>query len=283
MPGEPHGARFEDVDGVRVHFTDTGEPGDAAGITHPAVVLVHGFGATLETWVEVAPALAASHRVVALDLKGFGWTDRPPGDYSPDAQARVVLGLLARRGIERFAIVAHSWGSAIALAMSQRSRDRVSRIALYDAWVYEDQIPALFHLARTEGLGEMLFGMFYASRADERLAYAFHDPRHVTPALVARVEEGFRRPGAAAAALAGVRGQRFAIAERLYGSIATPTLILWGREDRIAQLKHGERLAHEMPNARLVTYRACGHFPMLEVPEASTRDLSLFLDEDRRR
>ena len=71
LPDPPPDARFVDVDGVHVHVREAG-----AG---PAVVLIHGYGASLDTWIGVQPALAAHHRVIALDLKGFGWTSRPEG------------------------------------------------------------------------------------------------------------------------------------------------------------------------------------------------------------
>ena len=80
-----------------------------------------------------------------------GWTDRPEGDYSPEAQAKLVLRLLDQRGVSRTAIVAHSWGSSVALAASMQAPERVTKLALYDAWVYEEQLPTFFHWARAEG------------------------------------------------------------------------------------------------------------------------------------
>ena len=91
MPGEPKAATFANVAGARVRYLDVGEG--------PPVVLVHGFASSLETWGAVVPALRKHHRVIALDLKGFGWTDRPEGDYSPPAQARLILDLLDHRGV----------------------------------------------------------------------------------------------------------------------------------------------------------------------------------------
>ena len=291
MPGEPSAARFAEVDGVRVRYTDTGEPeakADAstdakananANAGRPTVVLVHGFASALEVWGAVAPALARTHRVIALDLKGFGWTDRPEGDYSPEAQAKLVLRLLDQRGVSRTAIVAHSWGSSIALAASMQAPERVTKIALYDAWVYEEQLPTFFHWARAEGVGEALFGLYYKQRVDERIGLAFFDKKYVTEQLVESVEEAVDRPGTVAAALAAVRGQNYSEAERRYRGIDKPTLLMWGREDLVTPLKYGERLARDLPNAKLVTYPRCGHFPMIEAISASNRDLALFLAE----
>ena len=102
LPGSPENATYATIDGVRVRYTDVG-----AG---SPVVLVHGFASSLETWTMVTPELAKTHRVISLDLKGFGWTSRPEGDYSPEAQAKLVRGLLDQRGVTRAAIVGHSCG-----------------------------------------------------------------------------------------------------------------------------------------------------------------------------
>lgn len=275
LPAEPAHAQFVDVDGVRVRYLDTGAPPDAP--ERPTVVLVHGFASALDVWDGVVPALARTHRVVALDLAGFGWSDRPEGDYSPAAQARLVLGLLDRRGVGRASIVAHSWGSSVALAATMQAPERIARIVLYDAFVYEDEVPTFSRWSRAGGVGEVLFGLFYTERVEERLAAAYHDHAFVTEKLVDDVKAAFERPGTVAAALATVRGQRFAEVEGRYRSIAKPTLVLWGREDRITPLRHGERLVRDLPDARLVVYPRCGHFPMIEAQSDSTRDLVAFL------
>jgi len=295
LPGEPKTARFADVDGVRVRFTDTAEPEAAqrpeapaaegaalAPNARPTVVLIHGFASALDTWTAVTPALASTHRVISLDLKGFGWTDRPEGDYSPEAQARLVWRLLEQRGVSKAALVAHSWGSSVALAATLQAPDRVTRIALYDAWVYEEQLPTFFHWSRAEGVGEALFGLFYKQRADERMALAFYDRKFVTERLVEDVDAALDRPGTVAAALAAVRGQHYEDVEARYRKIDKPVLLLWGREDLVTPLRYGERLSRDLPNARLVTYSRCGHFPMIEALAASNRDVAAFLDEDRK-
>jgi len=271
MPGEPKTATFIEVEGARVRIRDEGEG--------PPVVLIHGFASSLETWDAVVPVLAKKHRVIALDLKGFGWTDRPEGDYSPWAQAKIVRAVMERRGIQSAAIVAHSWGSSVALSLALGDPDRVTKIALYDAWVYEDQIPTFFRLSRRSGMGEFLFGVYYKERPDDRLVQAFFEPALLNEKLAEDVEKSLERPGTVAAALAAARGQQFAEVEKRYRTIKKPVLLLWGREDIVTTLDFGERLSKELPSARLVVYPRCGHFPMLEAAAASTTELAKFLGE----
>ena len=273
MPGEPDKAVFAEIGDARVRFTDVGEG--------PPVVMLHGFASSLETWALVEPALRKKHRVVTLDLLGFGWTDRPEGDYSPQAQARMVLALLDERGIDRFALVGHSWGSSVALAVALAAPERVERIALYDAWVYEEQLPAFFLWSRAPYVGEALFALFYDELPDVKIGNAFYDKSLVTETLVEEVELALSRPGTKAAALAAVRGQRYGEYERSYRLVDVPVLLLWGREDMVTPLWVGERLARELPHARLEVFARCGHFPMLEAAPASTSRLAAFLGGDR--
>ena len=269
MPGEPKGATFASVDGVRLRYRDEG--------TGPTVILLHGFASSLETWDAVAPSLKKDHRVISVDLKGFGWSDRPSGDYSPAAQAKLVLALMDARGVKEAALVGHSWGASVALSAALQAPERVTRLALYDAWVYEEQLPSFMLWSRARGVGEMLFAVWYGERVDERLALAFYDRRYVTEKLVEDVERALERPGTRAAALAASRDQRFRRLQARYGEVRIPTLLLWGREDGVSPLSVGERLSRDLPDAKLLVYPRCGHFPMIEAADASTRDLSTFL------
>jgi pimeloyl-ACP methyl ester carboxylesterase len=165
----------------------------------------------------------------------------------------------------------------VALQVALMAPERVTRIALYDAWVYAEQLPTFFWWARASGLGEMLFGAFYNERPDEKMANAFYDPSIIDETFVESVQSYLDRPGTRAAALAATRGQRFEEWQHEYRTIQQPTLLLWGREDAVTRLEFGERLARELPNAELVVYPRCGHFPMIEAAAASTQDLVEFL------
>ncbi len=269
MPGEPKDATFLEVEGARVRYLDVGDG--------PPVVLLHGFASAIENWTTIIPVLKARHRVIALDLKGFGWSDRPESDYSPQAQARLVKAVLDERGVGKAAVVAHSWGTSVAMAFALEYPDQVSRLVLYDAWLYESQLPSMFLLARADGLGEVLFSAFYDQRPDERIAQAFYDKVGISEALVEDIERALERPGTKAAALAAVRGMRYEDVEGSYGKVKVPTLLLWGKDDVVTPVSIGERLLRQLPDARMTVYPRCGHFPMLEARE-STRDLMGFLE-----
>ncbi len=272
LPSAPADATFVDVDGVHVRYREAGQG--------PAVVLIHGYGASADAWLGVIPDVAAQHRVIAVDLKGFGWTTRPEGDYSPAAQAELVWHVLDKLGVKDVAIVGHSWGTSVALAMAVAQPQRTRRVALYDAYVYDDQVPSFFRWAEKPGLGELLFGLFYDERIEDRAPLAYYDERWVTQERVERVERELSRPGTVAAALAVARGHHFAALHEALRGFTRPVLLLWGREDQVTPLTYGERLVNELHDARLVVYPRCGHIPMVEARAQSTRDLVEFLGKD---
>lgn len=276
LPGVPEEATFADLGDTLVHYEDLAPEGAEL---RGAVVLVHGFGASTTEWRLVVPALrAAGFRTVAMDLRGHGWSTRPDGDYSIAAQAALVVELLDHLGVERFALVGHSWGSAVSLAVAAMAPTRVTRLALYNGMYFDDQQPVLFSWARVPGLGELIYGAIYPERQEDKLAFAFFDPEaHISQEQLDVLDDMMDRPGTLAAALAGVRAMEFEGLEALYPTIEQEVLLLWGREDRVTPLEYGERLANTLPHARLHVVPRCGHVPMLEVPVATTHALVRFM------
>lgn len=273
LPDEPESADYADLSQARVRYVDEGEG--------PAVVFLHGFGSSLEVWGEVMPEVRPGRRTIALDLKGFGWSGRPEGDYSPQQQADLVFELLDRLGVDEAAVVAHSWGASVALQMARRQPDRVRRLALYGAWVYAEQLPATFYWARTQPVGEVIWSLFYRQLPNEKLAAAFYDRSEISQEYAEYARSLLYRPGTLGATLAAVRGQRFEEWQSHYSEVDQPTLLLWGREDGVAHVRYGERLVRQLPDAELEVYARCGHFPMREAKAASTEDLVEFLNRGR--
>ncbi len=229
-----------------------------------AVLLVHGYGASSASWAPIVPALAKRYRVLAVDLPGFGKSDRRPGDYSPEALADVLAEVLDRKGIAKAHVLGHSWGSSVVLAFARRHPDRLAKLAVISGWVYDEQLLPIMRWARVRGVGEALYALFYRQMIGERLYLNFYDPSLVTQETVEAVEDQMALEGAVAAALAAARGMRFADHEAEYKTIGDETLLVWGREDRVSRVAFGERLARDLPHAHLVVLPRCGHVPMWE-------------------
>ena len=255
------GHSFFTHDGGRVHYLERG--------SGPPVLFVHGFGSALVVWDEVAEPLCRDHRCLFVDLPGFGLSDKHERDYRPAALAATLVALLDHAGVRGpVDVVAHSWGSSLALALALDHPDRVHRLVLTAAWVYEQQLPSFFEWARVPGLGEMLWDWFYTEQAGYKFAASFHDPdRFATPEVVDRIEAAFDRPGAVRASLESARGQE-ALREMQtrYSGVPHRALLVWGADDTVSFPSFGERLAADLPHARLERIARCGHLPMVEQP-----------------
>jgi pimeloyl-ACP methyl ester carboxylesterase len=243
-----------------------------------AVVLVHGYGSSMKSYLPVVPDLRRHHRVIAVDLPGFGFSDRRPGDYSAEALADVLVQILEQKQLGRVHLVGHSWGASIALAFALRHPERLARLVVISGWLYEEQILPFMRWARLPGLGESLFAVHYTQQMGEKIYFNFYDPKWVTNEMVDEVVEITRRPGTVAAALAAARGMHFVAREQRHKEIDHEALLVWGAEDRVAHPVFGERLARELPHARLVLIPACGHIPMIECQGPTAAALTDFLD-----
>lgn len=282
QPGEPLGAhlgpdaRYVHTRSGRSIYTEVRGP--AEGTSTP-VLLVHGFASNHDVWDPLEPSLRERRRTINVDLPGFGWSSRTDGDYSPTALANDLVDVLDAVDTHGpVDVVAHSWGSSVSLALSLDHPDRVRRVVLVGAWIYDEQIPPFFRWARIPGVGEMLFSGFYRERPDDRFPAAFEDPSIVSQDLVDAIERSFDRPGTSRAALAAARGQCFLQLQARYRTLTQPALLVWGAEDHVAQLRFGERLARDIPDARLSVIPAVGHFPMIEAAGVTRREVLGFLD-----
>ena len=277
-------SRYVEVNGLAVHHTVHGQGA-------PAVVLLHGFAASSESWRELVPALSREHAVVAYDRPGFGLTERPepeavdgPNPYGREAQVPLLMGLMDAMGIERAVLVGHSAGGGVALAAALAHPERVSGLVLVDAAIYREggAPPWLLPLLGTtlvRRMGQRLLRGLVAKLGERIAARAWHDPSKLTPELRAAYERPFQVEGWDRAlwhVVAATKPQR--LAERL-GELAVPTLVVTGDHDRVIRPADSRRLARELPGARLVVIEAAGHVPHEEQPGAVLAAVRGFLAE----
>lgn len=272
IPNNAHGERVRVASGRNVYVESRGQG------TRTPVLFVHGFASNRETWSTIEPTLRAERRTLAVDLPGFGYSDRTEGDYAPDALADDLASMLERLGVGQVDVVAHSWGCSVSLAFVLRYPERVRRMVLIGAWAFEEQIPPFFRWAREGGVGEALFELFYRERLEDRAPMGFAEGSTVPQATVDSIERSLERPGTLRAALAAVRGQYYLQLERRYRTIAAPTLVIYGDEDRVALPRYGARLANELRDGRLVMVPRAGHFPMFESAGTTRGYVRDFLD-----
>jgi pimeloyl-ACP methyl ester carboxylesterase len=267
-----------ELDGLDVHYMEAGQG--------PATVLIHGLGGFAETWRRTVGALARGHRVIALDLPGFGASSKPRLDYSLAFLARSVCGLLDGLGVDRAQLAGHSLGGAVAVACAALFPDRVERLALLGACVpgfpFRPSLP--LRLVALPGLGEALSRLVTPGlcRASVARCLVRPDPEEVE-FLVSHGYAERTGPAARAAYLATVRAIRRALTvdapawRRAVERIDQPVLVVHGRQDPVIAVGHAAAAAAGLPHAEICLLDQCGHFPQIEHAPLVAERLAGFL------
>lgn len=261
-------SHFVKVDGSVIHFQEFGERGGQT------LILIHGYTASTYVWRDAAPLLAsAGFHVVAIDLLGFGYSDKPRAfDYSIASQSRMITRFMDRLGIGRAVMVGSSYGGAIAATLALDHTERVEKLVLVDA-VCNDNLKAhpILRLASVPGIGEAVTPFLADTRAFHR--YRMRNtfaPANRHMVTEERLESVLRPLAAADAHHSLLATSRNWSADRItYDAhlISQPTLIVWGEDDRVIPVADGRTLHDEILHSRLVIFTKCGHVPMEEKAE----------------
>jgi pimeloyl-ACP methyl ester carboxylesterase len=250
------------LEGTRFDVLDEG-----AG---PAIVLLHGFPLSKETWDAQAAALRQRARVVRFDLRGLGASGVPPGPYLMESLAGDVAAVLDALQIERAVVAGHSLGGYVALAFYRMFAERCLGLAAVCTRAGADE-PAvaaareeLATLAEREGIGPVVAA--YLPRYFAPRVYV------ESPELVGRAREIVERtdPRGAAAMLRGIAAR--VSSEDLLEEIRIPACVIAGRDDAVVPLAEARQLAAALPDAAFEEL-ACGHVPLLEAPGELARAL----------
>jgi 2-hydroxymuconate-semialdehyde hydrolase len=247
----------------------------------PPLLLVHGSGPGVSAWANwrlVMPTLAQRRRVLAPDMLGFGFTDRPAdAEYNLSRWVGQLLDLMDALQLDRADIVGNSFGGALALALAIRAPERVRRLVLMGS------VGVPFPI--TPGL-DAVWGYEPSLQNMRRLMDLFaHDRRLVTDELARLRYEASMQPGthAAFAAMFPAPRQRWVDAmasrEEDIRALLHPTLVLHGREDRVLPLSNSLTLAQWIPNSQLHVFGQCGHWTQIEHRHRFVRLVEDFLAE----
>ncbi len=251
------------------------------------VVLLHGFGGSSFSWRYWIPALAANHQVWAVDLKAHGSAPAPEDDfYTPHDHAELIYRLIIQQDLRNVTLFGHSMGGGIALLVALRllERGRLERLVLVAGAAYAQRLPPFVKMACQGRLAAVFFTLM-PKRVLIRwiLRTIVYDPSAISGAQV----EAYAEPLRSAAHRRGlINTARDIIPPDLeqlsarFVEIDVPTLLMWGRHDRVVPLSIGERLLEELPNSTLEVMEECGHLPPEEVPKDSLKIVESFLRGD---
>jgi pimeloyl-ACP methyl ester carboxylesterase len=271
-------SRFVTVAGVRVHYQEAGDP------AAPALMLVHGFLVSNFVWRDVLVPLAErGFRVIAPDLVGFGFSDKPDdAEYTIEAQARMIAGLLDELQIERATLVGSSYGGAVSTIVALEHPEHVARLVLVGA-VCNDNLkrhPVLRFVA-TPTLGDVLSPplldlRYFLRRKLSRFDRAVHGDRVRAAQKIAGRHLPLRAADTQRAMLSTLRRWSATRVERDAHLLQPPTLLVWGENDPDTPLRDGETLHRLIPNSRLLVFPGVGHLPQEEIPQAFTEVVAEF-------
>lgn len=251
-------SKFAQTGPYRTHYHEGGQG--------PAVIMLHGGGPGASGWTNYAPnfaGFAARHRTLLVDMLGFGESESVTFiDESPTTvRTRALRDLMDALGIERASFVGNSMGGATAMAFAVDFPERTDRLVLMGA---AGRYATVIAPQPTEGHKRL--NEAFANPTNETLQalinVMLYDPSIVTPDLLEKRVAAARNPGhreAMAKSTAPQRDQRDEVAR-----IKAKTLIIWGREDRVNPMEIGFHLLRDIPDARMLIFKHCGHWAQIE-------------------
>jgi pyruvate dehydrogenase E2 component (dihydrolipoamide acetyltransferase) len=257
--------------GLRLRYLALGE-GDSV-----PVLLLHGFGADLNTWMFTQPALAEGRQVIALDLPGHGGSANQVDHADAESLAAIVHDALNALGIERLHLVGHSMGGGIAISFALWQPERVATLTLISSASLGPEINAAF-----------IDGFLRAARrreAIEVLNLLVHDRTLVSRTMIEDVLR-YKRLDGVPEALAAFAEEWFPGGRQRVGlgdavtTLKVPVQVVWGREDRIIPVAHAEALASRLPVHIL---EQTGHLPHMEKAGEVNRLIKRLIENQARR
>jgi pimeloyl-ACP methyl ester carboxylesterase len=246
-----------------------------AGDKESTVLLLHGIGCSVLEWKHNIEELAQHHRVLAVDLLGFGLTDKPESEtYSIHNLAQFVLDFMKAKSVTQVHIAGNSLGGRLALECAVMAPEQVASLLLVDpAGMARRETLFEFRMATIPFLGELFTRPSYLG-TKMLWQKAFADPSaFVTDELVNTKVWLARQAGAQSAFLKTLRGfldfQGFRAElvtqiQSAMPAIQTPTLVVWGREDKFVPFSHTQVLKQKLPNVEIQIWDGCGHAPQVE-------------------
>lgn len=271
-------AKIFDYQGVRINYYEAGQG--------PPVILLHGFGASAYSWRFLGPALAKDHRVLTIDLKGFGLSAKPEdGKYAISDQADMVAEFIRARDLHDLVVIGHSMGGGVTLMTYFKVREqdpaRIKKLVLIDSAGYPQKMPWFIWLAKAPVLGSV-GGKLVSPRfaTAQVLRKCYYNKDKITDEQIDTYAYYGSLPGAREALIQTAQqivSEDIEAVTARYKTISVPVLIIWGAEDEVVPLSVGKQFKRDIPNSELVILPQCGHMPPEEEPGETTRTVEGFL------
>jgi pimeloyl-ACP methyl ester carboxylesterase len=273
---KPECSWFTRVNGARIHYQEAGDENARR------IILIHGFISSNLIWSHVLEPLAdKGFRVIAPDLPGYGYSDKPAGaEYTIAEQAQAVVAFMDRLGIGKAVICGASYGGAVAATIALDYPERVEKLILVGPVTNDDaKKKLLLRISCFPLIGDIATPLFLGSRwilrkRMEDMYRRLNKP--INEKMVASRHHLLETSNAHRAMIRTARRWSANRIEREASLIRQPTMLVWGDEDDHIPLEVAFRLRDTSPNSKLIVFRNCGHLPPAEVPEKFVEAVAQF-------
>lgn len=253
------------VDGNSIRYLDSCSPG-------PPVILLHGLGGYADKWMPVIELLSASYRVVAPDMIGYGQSDKPVADYTPEFLVSFLREFISAVGFERPNIVGASLGGQVAVEFAATNKQSVSKLVLVS--------PAGMMKCSTPALDAYIMAALYPRENSVAHALQLMEGSQNEPPekLVKLFISNMRRPNAKMAFMSSLLCFRNSKGVSAYlDRVDSPTLLVWGHDDPIIPVSYASKFREAISRCTFATIPNCGHTPYVQYPDRFADIVSGFL------
>ncbi|MEJ8801407.1 alpha/beta fold hydrolase [Pontibacter sp. H249] len=266
-------SRFISIGGANLHYRDEGQG--------TPIILLHGTAASLNTWDGWTAELSKTHRVLRLDLPGFGLTGRNSTDtYTIAYYSNLVLNFLNQLGIDKAHIAGSSLGGQIAFDFAANHPERVQKLILVSPTgvtnANDKSISLPFMMAQTPLVKESLKYITPRFIVEKSLKEVYGDDKRLTDEAITLSHDLLLREGNREAFILRMNTVDDDHLHKL-AQVQAPTLILWGEADAWVPVTDAQRFLQDIRRSQLKTYAGAGHIPMEEQPQETVQDALAFL------
>lgn len=245
----------------------------------PPLLLIHGVAATLYTFNALIPLLKDYFSIISIDLPGFGRSEKSSTFiYSFQNYAKVVAGCIDHFDLDHVNIIGHSMGGQIALYTTQLIPEKVNKLVLLSSSGYLKRAnKALIFCTYLPFFGYYVKHQVHKQEVKDVLKNVFYDHALITESHIREFAKPLEEKGFYTSLMRLLRYREGDLSSEDLKTIDKPTLLLWGKEDRVVSYRVGERLANDLPNTKLVIYEKAGHLLTEERPQEVFEEILGFI------
>ncbi|MBE0313568.1 MULTISPECIES: alpha/beta hydrolase [unclassified Niallia] len=246
----------------------------------PPILLIHGFASSTYTFRRIVPLLQEHYSVVAVDLPGFGKSEKSTSFiYSFQNYAKLMLECMEQFGYSNAHIVAHSMGGQIALYMAMMAPEKVNKLVLLcsSGYLKRAKKPLVFtsYLPYFE---KLVYHYIQRRGVIHHLKNVFFDQTLINDEMIREFGKPLDDMGFYKALIRLLRHREGDLLPKQLNDIQVPTLLIWGEEDRVVPVGVGKRLVSDLPDAQLITYEKTGHLITEERPELVFKNIMMHIN-----